>query len=799
LPIPTNLRTSGIVDKVTTGAIADSTAAFAAVNSLTSAHYGLQELNVLHARFACRDTAPVPIVVLGSSTAGGQGATSDPRAIANRFVIGVQTDYPLTSGAAQPAMVTLSTGMTLPVGIQHIKAATSGSNSGTYVTSTMLTQIGALNPAALVHMIGSNDYSINMPPSTTYKTNVLTTLDQLDAQITVPHVHILVQNHRRTNGSNPTYPWSAYGQALKDIAESRDGVIFIDLSTAYAAAKTDSTDPLGMMNADKIHLNDNGHALGADLLRGIVRANPMTVAPFVALPDGATVTPVITNSTAPSISGTGTTGQTLTSSTGTWNVTPDSYAYQWRRAGSAISGATAATYVLVQADEGQAITCAVTAVKSGYTSATTVTSNNITPVASAAAAVLTSTTAPTISGTPTTGQALTTTNGSWSATPDNYSYAWKRDGVTISGATSIAYVLVTADEGHAISSVVTATKTSYTSGTAVSANSITPSAAAATPALSNTTAPAISGTATTGQTLTASTGSWSTTPDSYTYQWNRAGSPISGATSATYVLVTADEGLAVTVTVTAVKSGYTSVSVTSSSVTSAVTSGGGGTSDLTSGLIFDFDADSVSGTDGSLVPSWSSTTGSAGTLAATQSTTANQPTLVASAINGHKAIRFTASATTRLLTSNTAPVIAGTSVSYVYVIKRTGASTRLIGGVNSSGYHTLADPNGVNGLTFGIEALSGNVLTYTVSVLNRWIIVIVSAAGASSKMVIGNEATVTGTLNTSSATGVSMGGSGSGSGYGTFDLSRYRAYDHALTDTEIATLKANFNSRYALS
>lgn len=68
----------------------------------------------------------------------------------------------------------------------------------------------------------------------------------------------------------------------------------------------------------------------------------------------------------------------------------------------------------------------------------------------------------------------------------------------------------------------------------------------------NTAVPTISGTLSVGSTLTATTGSWSgTTPYQYTYVWNRDGSPISGATSSTYVLVTADVGTTVTVTVTA--------------------------------------------------------------------------------------------------------------------------------------------------------------------------------------------------------------------------------------------------------
>jgi len=58
----------------------------------------------------------------------------------------------------------------------------------------------------------------------------------------------------------------------------------------------------------------------------------------------------------------------------------------------------------------------------------------------------------------------------------------------------------------------------------------------------NTVAPVASGTTVVGQTLSVTDGTWTNTPSGYTYQWYRGGSPIGGATSSTYVLVTADIG-----------------------------------------------------------------------------------------------------------------------------------------------------------------------------------------------------------------------------------------------------------------
>jgi len=69
---------------------------------------------------------------------------------------------------------------------------------------------------------------------------------------------------------------------------------------------------------------------------------------------------------------------------------------------------------------------------------------------------------------------------------------------------------------------------------------------------SNTVAPVLSGTPTVGQTLSCSTGTWlGTLPITYTYQWKRGVSNISGATSSTYTLVQADALQTITCDVTA--------------------------------------------------------------------------------------------------------------------------------------------------------------------------------------------------------------------------------------------------------
>jgi hypothetical protein len=83
-------------------------------------------------------------------------------------------------------------------------------------------------------------------------------------------------------------------------------------------------------------------------------------------------------------------------------------------------------------------------------------------------------------------------------------------------------------------------------------------------ATTSTAIPVVNGDSYPGNTLTSSIGSWSgTSPFTYTYQWKRNGSLISGGTSSSYLLTNGDVGYSVTCEVTATNSAG-SASATSS-------------------------------------------------------------------------------------------------------------------------------------------------------------------------------------------------------------------------------------------
>jgi len=178
-----------------------------------------------------------------------------------------------------------------------------------------------------------------------------------------------------------------------------------------------------------------------------------------------------------------------------------------------------------------------------------------------AAKALTLTPVPTVSGSPVVGATLTAKPGTWAPAPVTLKYQWYRGTSVIAGATKPTYKLTTADAGTRTTVRVTGSKTGFTgvSRTSTAVTVVRPLTAAP--------VPTISGTGVVGTTLTAKAGTWAPAPVTLKYQWYRGTTAISGATAATYKLLTADSGTKVTVRVTGSKSGYASTAKTSAAVT----------------------------------------------------------------------------------------------------------------------------------------------------------------------------------------------------------------------------------------
>jgi hypothetical protein len=323
-------------------------------------------------------------------------------------------------------------------------------------------------------------------------------------------------------------------------------------------------------------------------LRVVVTAtNPDPGSPVTAVSAPTAVVTAVTNpvnTAEPVISGSPVEGSTLTTSTGTWTGTGITYAYQWVRCeadgglpdGSncpTIAGATSSSYTLTSDEIGKRLRVQVTASNSaGSTAATSNPTATVTP--STTKGPPANTVEPSITGTPTQGQTLFASVGTWSGeTPITYAYQWVRCGAdgglsdgsnctSISGATSSSYLLTSNDVGQRLRIRVTASNSLGVQTVASNATAaVSAPATASVQAPRNTVLPSVSGTAALGQTLFASVGAWTGTAITYTYQWLRCGADgglsdgsncpsISGATNSSYVLVTADVGQRLRVRVT---------------------------------------------------------------------------------------------------------------------------------------------------------------------------------------------------------------------------------------------------------
>lgn len=280
------------------------------------------------------------------------------------------------------------------------------------------------------------------------------------------------------------------------------------------------------------------------------------------------LTAVVSTSVTATVSGTATEGLTLTASNSAWGTSGAESNYQWFTASTAacnagqsdIAGAIKSTYVVQAADATKYVCVKITGTKIGFLPSTTITSASG-PLATHA---FTTTPTPTITGEPTVGQVLTAVPGTWAPTQDRFDYQWYHGGTAIAGATNSTHTVTTASVGYSITVAVTAVKNLYPSTTRTSAGTLLIGNA-----MSVTPTPTISGTAAVGRTLTAVVGAWTPSNVTFTYQWKRNSTAITGATSSTYTLVAADFNNYISVDVTASLATYTSVTK-ASATTSAV-------------------------------------------------------------------------------------------------------------------------------------------------------------------------------------------------------------------------------------
>lgn len=272
----------------------------------------------------------------------------------------------------------------------------------------------------------------------------------------------------------------------------------------------------------------------------------------------------ITAKSAVKIAGTAAVGQTLSVPAGTWSVAGVSVAYRWVRDGKD-TAVTSSTYKVAAADAGSSLAVRLVASKAGYTSATlttpAVTVAKVTPTVSA--------TLPSSVVTTAQGKAVVSVTAATLAKPVGTLT------LTVAGQ-SVTTTLTAAAAGKATLTLpkVTAAGPQKVSLTYTPAAAEARSTAPATwTGTLNVVLPPITANAPTavtvvpqvGSTLTAPATTWSVPGVSVALRWLRDGTE-TAVTSSSYRVTAADAGSALSVRMTATKSGYATSSVTSPAV-----------------------------------------------------------------------------------------------------------------------------------------------------------------------------------------------------------------------------------------
>ncbi|WP_299567063.1 hypothetical protein [uncultured Sulfitobacter sp.] len=291
---------------------------------------------------------------------------------------------------------------------------------------------------------------------------------------------------------------------VRDFEFGTDGLDVSGLSAAQIAGITTTR----VSGGQQVTLEDGGSIL----LQGDIGAGADRVVISGAATEDSTLT------------------ATLTGATGLYGADPSDVSYQWQRDGRSISGATGETYVLTQADTGAEITVRVAYDGNALTSQPTDAVENLNDAPLGALAV---------SGTPTEDETLSVSTAGITDEDGlgTFSYHWVRGGQSIQNATGSEYTLTQQDVNNFVTVEVT-----YTDG----AGNVEKLVSTQSGPVANVNDPVsgnliLGGGLMLGETLTLDPAiSDDDGVGPLSYQWQRDGEDIAGATGTRYTLTEAD-------------------------------------------------------------------------------------------------------------------------------------------------------------------------------------------------------------------------------------------------------------------
>lgn len=150
-------------------------------------------------------------------------------------------------------------------GMLWFNGSQGGTESVDYLPEARLVKLDLADPDYVIHGIGANDYSRNVPPLT-FKNNVRNMLERIETD-TPGVVNVLVHLQNRSDATVPDYPWSEYGKALEELAEENTTREFVDANSPLDAFRLHRRNSaFGLQLPDNIHLTGNGVKMLARVL-----------------------------------------------------------------------------------------------------------------------------------------------------------------------------------------------------------------------------------------------------------------------------------------------------------------------------------------------------------------------------------------------------------------------------------------------------------------------------------------------------------------------------------------------------
>jgi hypothetical protein len=392
----------------------------------------------------------------------------------------------------------------------------------------------ATSSNALTYQWEKNGTAISGATSPAYTTPATTPSDdsaQIAVTVTNPAGKVKSRNAKLNVNSPPSITTQPASQAVTAGQTANFTVAATGTATLTYQWKKNGTAITGATSASyttpATTTSDNGAQFAATVTNSLGNVTSSAATITVNIAPSITTQPVSQTVTA---------GQTATftvAATGTATLT-----YQWKKNGTAITGATSTSYTTpatMSSDNGAQFTVTVT------NSAGNVTSSAATLTVNVAPSIATQPVSQTVTAGQTATFAVAATGTS------TLTYQWKKNGTAITGATSTSYTTpatTSSDNGAQFTVTVTNSAGNVTS----SAATLTVTAAPVAPSI--TTQPA-SQTVTAGQTATFTVAATGTA--TLTYQWNKNGTAITGATSTSYTTpatTSSDNGAQFAATVT---------------------------------------------------------------------------------------------------------------------------------------------------------------------------------------------------------------------------------------------------------